>query len=289
MTQLSAAALLLWLFACGGGPSAANGAAEPANRELIVFAAASLANLFPQVATAFQRQQPGVSVKFNFAGSQRLRTQLEHGARADVFASADQDQMELAMASGLLSGEPVPFASNRMVVIVPREDRHEGPVGRITVRSLEDLALPEVKLVVALPGVPAGKYALEAIQRLGNSGNGFPSDYSQRVRANVVSQEPNVRGVVQKVVLNEVDAGVVYQTDARVEHVASKVTAIQIPDWANPSALYPIGVLRDAAEPDLAGAFVDFLRSTEGRLILRGHGFGTPEIEGERRRADVGG
>ncbi|MCI0794204.1 MAG: molybdate ABC transporter substrate-binding protein, partial [Chloroflexi bacterium] len=120
MRGLSAAALLLWLLACGG-------AAEPANRELMVFAAASLSNLFPQVATAFQQQHPGVSVKFNFAGSQRLRTQLEHGARADVFASADQDQMELAMESGLLSGEPVPFASNRMVVIVPQGDRLEDP------------------------------------------------------------------------------------------------------------------------------------------------------------------
>ncbi|MCI0865441.1 MAG: molybdate ABC transporter substrate-binding protein [Chloroflexi bacterium] len=282
MRRLSAAALLLWLLACGG-------AAEPANRELMVFAAASLSNLFPQVATAFQQQHPGVSVKFNFAGSQRLRTQLEHGARADVFASADQDQMELAMESGLLSGEPVPFASNRMVVIVPQGDRLEDPATRTTVRSLEDLANPGVKLVVALPAVPAGKYALEAIQRLGNAGNGFPSDYSQKVRANVVSQEPNVRGVVQKVVLNEVDAGVVYQTDARVEHVASKVAAIQIPDWANPSASYPIGVLRDAAEPDLAGAFVEFLRSPEGRLILRGHGFGAPKPGDEKRRADVGG
>ena len=282
MRGLSAAALLLWLLACGG-------AAEPANRELMVFAAASLSNLFPQVATAFQQQHPGVSVKFNFAGSQRLRTQLEHGARADVFASADQDQMELAMESGLLSGEPVPFASNRMVVIVPQGDRLEDPARRTTVRSLEDLANPGVKLVVALPAVPAGKYALEAIQRLGNADNGFPSDYSQRVRANVVSQEPNVRGVVQKVVLNEVDAGVVYQTDARVEHVASKVAAIQIPDWANPSASYPIGVLRDAAEPDLAGAFVEFLRSPEGQLILSGHGFGAPKPGDEKRRADVGG
>ena len=255
----------------------------------MVFAAASLSNLFPQVATAFQQQHPGVSVKFNFAGSQRLRTQLEHGARADVFASADQDQMELAMESGLLSGEPVPFASNRMVVIVPQGDRLEDPATRTTVRSLEDLANPGVKLVVALPAVPAGKYALEAIQRLGNADNGFPSDYSQRVRANVVSQEPNVRGVVQKVVLNEVDAGVVYQTDARVEHVASKVTAIQIPDWANPSASYPIGVLRDAAEPDLAGAFVEFLRSPEGQLILSGHGFGAPKPGGQKRRAEVGG
>ena len=255
----------------------------------MVFAAASLSNLFPQVATAFQQQHPGVSVKFNFAGSQRLRTQLEHGARADVFASADQDQMELAMESGLLSGEPVPFASNRMVVIVPQGDRLEDPATRTTVRSLEDLANPGVKLVVALPAVPAGKYALEAIQRLGDADNGFPSDYSQRVRANVVSQEPNVRGVVQKVVLNEVDAGVVYQTDARVEHVASKVAAIQIPDWANPSASYPIGVLRDAAEPDLAGAFVEFLRSPEGRLILSGHGFGAPKPGDEKRRADVGG
>jgi len=117
--------------------------------------------------------------------------------------------MELAMESGLLSGEPVPFASNRMVVIVPQEDRLEDPARRMTVRSLEDLAHPEVKLVVALPGVPAGKYALAAIQRLGDADNGFPPGYSQKVRANVVSQEPNVRSVVQKVVLNEVDAGVV--------------------------------------------------------------------------------
>ena len=289
MRRFSTSALLLWLLACSGAPSAASGSGEPVTRELMVFAAASLTNPFPQVATAFQQQHPGVSVKFNFAGSQRLRTQLEHGARADVFASADEDQMELAMESGLLSGEPVPFASNRMVVIVPQEDHLEGPTRGMTVRSLKDLAHPEVKLVVALPGVPAGKYALAAIQRLGDADNGFPPGYSQKVRANVVSQEPNVRSVVQKVVLNEVDAGVVYQTDARVEHVASKVTTIQIPDWANPSASYPIGVLRDAAEPDLARAFVEFLRSPEGRVILRDHGFGAPKLGGEKRRADVGG
>ena len=269
----------------------------------MVFAAASLAEAFGEMADAFERDHPGVTVDLNFAGSQRLRTQLEHGAGADVFASADHIQMDRLMASGLLLGQPAPFTTNRLVVIVPKsnaplyveEDKSVPVTGHLAPRTpgespslarpegrdyvpglvlkLEDMAKEGVKLVVALPEVPAGTYALAVIANIGADPTSGP-EYVERVLANVVSMEPNVRSVAQKVALGEADAGIVYWSDAQVERLAGRIKILAIPERSNVVAGYPVARLRGSAEPELAEAFIYYLLSPQGQDILFEHGFG---------------
>ena len=267
-------AILMLIVGCSTGASSASDSPGAGSRELTVFAAASLANAFPEVAEAFRREHPGVSVNFNFAGSQRLRTQLEFGARGDIFASADQRQMDLADDSGLLSGESVIFTTNRLVVIVPKETTGQQDARPGRVRSLADLANKSTKLALALPEVPAGGYARTAILHLGEAMEASTPDYAGRTMANVVSLEPNVRGVVGKVALNEVDAGIVYWSDANTRYATSKVTVIPIPEASNVVATYPIAVLKGSAEPALAQGFVLFRLSRQAQSILEQHGFG---------------
>ena len=270
---------------------------------LVVFAAASLAEAFGEIADAFERDHTGVTVNLNFAGSQRLRTQLEHGARADVFASADHIQMDRLMASGLLLGQPVPFTTNRLVVIVPESNASPNgaedksvlvashlatgtpgetpslarPEGRNyapgPVLTLEDMAKKGVKLVMALPEVPAGTYARAVIANIGADPASGP-EYAEQVLANVVSLEPNVRSVAQKVALGEADAGIVYWSDAQVERLAGRVRVLPIPERSNVVAGYPVARLRGSAEPELATTFIHFLGSPQGQGILLKHGFG---------------
>ena len=279
---------------------------DPNEKFLVVFAAASLAEAFGEMAGAFERDHPGVTVSINFAGSQRLRTQLEHGASADVFASADQIQMDRLMASGLLLGQAVPFTSNRLVVIVPKSNASLNVVEEKSVLvtshlapgtsgetpylarpkgtnyapgpvlTLADMAKEGVKLVVALPGVPAGTYARAVIANIGADPASGP-EYAERVLANVVSMEPNVRSVAQKVALGEADAGIVYWSDAQVERLAGRVRILPIPERSNVVAAYPVARLRGSAEPALAGTFIQFLRSPQGQNILLEHGFGAIE------------
>ena len=291
---------VMLLTALAGCSSAGS---DPNEKFLVVFAAASLTEAFGDMADAFVTDHPGVTVILNFAGSQRLRTQLEHGAGADVFASADHIQMDRLMASGLLLGQPVPFTTNRLVVIVPRsnaplnvvEDQSAlvtshlapGTPGETSslprpegtnyapgpVLTLEDMANEGVKLVVALPEVPAGSYARAVIANIGADPASRP-EYAERVLANVVSMEPNTRSVAQKVALGEADAGIVYWSDAQVERLAGRVRVLPIPERSNVVAGYPVARLRGSAEPELAGEFIRFLRSTQGQDILREHGFG---------------
>ena len=281
--------LLTALAGCSSGGS------DPKGKILVVFAAASLAEAFDEMANAFRMDRPGVTVIINFAGSQRLRTQLEHGATADVFASADHVQMDRLMASGLLLGQPVPFTTNRLVVIVPKsKDSLDGvgdksvPPGETAyldapksteyaegaVLTLEDLAKEEIKLVVALPEVPAGTYAQAVIANIGADPASAP-EYAERVLANVVSMEPNVRSVTQKVALGEADAGIVYWSDAQVEHLAGRIRVLPIPEGSNVVASYPVARLQGMAEPELAREFIQFLLSPQGQSILIEHGFGT--------------
>ena len=194
--------------------------------------------------------------------------------------------MDLAIAAELVAGEAVEFASNRMVVIVPmrdkkRQEESESATrssgfsgGKETVRSLHDLGRPGVKLVLALPEVPAGAYARTVIERLSEEPNLGP-DYARRVLANVVSEEVNVRSVAQKVALDEADAGIVYLSDTKVPQVAGSVKVIPLRDDVNVVASYPIARLRDSARPDLADLFISFATSVDGQAILGHHGFGT--------------
>ncbi|PKB82340.1 MAG: molybdate ABC transporter substrate-binding protein [SAR202 cluster bacterium Io17-Chloro-G9] len=255
--------------------------AGPKERSLVVFAAASLSDAFVEISGAFEKDNPGVKISLNFAGSQRLRTQLEHGNRADVFASADYVQMDWLLASELLQGQPVPFATNRMAVIVPKSTSSAASIDGVVpstgpVMSLADLAQEGVKLVLALPEVPAGAYARSVIETLGADLASGPK-YSQRVLANVVSMEPNVRSVAQKVALGEADSGIVYWSDAQVEQLAGRVMILPIPEGSNVVATYPAARLRNSAEPELAAAFIEFLRSSQGQNILLERGFGAAD------------
>ena len=237
--------------------------ADPAPSTLTVFAAASLTESFQELGRTLERQHPGLAVRFSFAGSQQLALQLEQGAPADVFASADQRWMDYAKEKGLVEGEPAIFARNRLVVIVPRTN--PARIGR-----LEDLARRGTKVVIAAEAVPVGKYTREALQKLA-AADGFPPEYDRRVLANVVSQEENVKSVVSKVQLGEADAGVVYRSDV-TPAVARYVREIEIPEPSNVIASYPIAVLKAAKSPDLARAFVELVRSEAGQRVLQQHG-----------------
>lgn len=231
--------------------------AEP----LRVLAAASLTDSFNEITAAFEKAHPGSKVELSFAGSQVLRTQIEQGAPADVFASADLVHAEALKTSGLLKTYDV-FARNSLVVVAA--------AGKGKVDRLEDLARPGVKIVIAGPTVPAGRYAREVIAKLARSGT-HGKDLEARVKANIVSEETNVRVVLSKVALGEADAGLVYRTDA--SDAGDKVRTLAIPDAHNVVAAYPIGVLAGSADAKRAQAFVAFVTSAAGQAILHAHGF----------------
>jgi molybdate transport system substrate-binding protein len=224
-------------------------------RELVVFAAASLREVFEDLAHRLEARAPDLHVRLSFAGSQELRAQLEHGARADVFASADQKHMAALVKAGLV-GAPRLFARNTPVVIVPRGN--PGHLG-----SFADL--PKAgRVIIGDETVPIGTYTLAILERAG-------ADFKQAVLAHVVSRELNVRQILAKVGLGEADAGIVYRTDALA--AAGRVEAIDIPASVNLTAEYPIAVVRDAPQPDAARAFVDLLLGPEGRERLTAAGF----------------
>ena len=271
--------LAMWLGAAIAGCTSvsnfqAGSQASAARQPLVVLAASSLTEVFQQLGEEFRQANPNVRLIFNFAGSQRLRTQLELGVQADVFASADWQQMIPLADQGLLFDEPSSFASNRLALISPLSiGKDAGRDGGPLVTRLEDLVNPEVKLVLATAAVPAGNYSRRMLE-LAETNGGMKAGFAERVLANLVSEEANVRSVAQKVALGEADAGLVYLTDARSEGIASRVSVIPIPDHLNPSASYPVAVLRDANQPALARQFVQFLHTNSAQDVLRQHGFG---------------
>jgi molybdate transport system substrate-binding protein len=257
VTALRRVALLCTLIAA---PAAAQ---ESGSGGITVFAAASLTEAFRELGPLLSARRQGTPVRFNFAGSQQLAVQLEQGARADVFASADQRWMEYVQERKLVDGEPRVFVHNRLVVIVPKSNP-----GRI--RRLEDLARRGIKLVVGAEAVPVGKYSREAIQKLAEE-SGYPQGYADKVLANVVSQEENVKSVVAKIQLGEADAGFVYHSDVTPQ-VARYLTVLEIPEAANVITSYPIAVIAGAGDSAGARAFVDLVLSPEGGKVFAKHG-----------------
>jgi molybdate transport system substrate-binding protein len=200
-------------------------------------------------------------VAFNFGGSQNLRTQLEQGAVADVFAPASRKEMDAALAAGLVaSGAAQVFLTNQLVVILPKDN----PAG---IETLGDLARPGLKLTLAAEDVPVGGYSREALEKLETQ---YGAEFKDRVLANVVSHEDNVKQIVAKVRLGEADAGIVYGSDAVA---APELKTLAIPDEFNVTADYPLAVLAQAPHPDLARAFVDYVLSSDGQAILKKWGF----------------
>ena len=254
------------LLVVGLGPILAlEASAAPAARKttLRVFAAASLAEAFGDVVAEFERAHPEARVQLDLAGSQQLATQIEQGAAADVFASADRRWIDYLIERARVEGEPVEFARNRLVVIVPRSN--PARVGR-----LQDLARPGVKVVLGAEAVPVGKYSRDALQNLSRT-EGFGPDFARRVLANVVSEEENVRSVVGKVQLGEADAGICYRSDV-TRGVSRFIQVLSIPDSTNVLATYPIAVLRGTPRGPLAREFVSLVVSPRGQRVLERHG-----------------
>jgi molybdate transport system substrate-binding protein len=250
--------VLMLLVACSPtGGATSNGST------LTVFAAASLTDAFNEIGASFSAAQPGVKVVFNFAGSQQLRTQLEQGARADVFASANTKEMNAAIASSLVvSGTQQTFVRNRLIVILPKANPGH-------IQSLQDLAQPGLKIILAAAGVPVGGYSLVALDKLNGQ---FGATYSTTVLSNVVSYEDNVKQVVAKIQLGEGDAGLVYSSDV-TPAAAPQLQTIDIPDQFNVTATYPIAVLNASPQSELAASFVAYVLSKQGQAILQKWGF----------------
>ena len=230
--------------------SAAASAPAPAGT-LAVFAAASLKATFTQIGTIFQTENPGSTVTFNFAGSSDLVTQLTAGAPADVFASADTNNMTKATTANLVSGAPANFATNILTIVTPPGN----PAG---VTSFADLAKPGLNVVVCAQQVPCGA-ATATVEK--NTG----------VTLTPVSEENSVTDVLGKVTSGQVDAGLVYVTDAK--NAGDKVTEVTFPEAAVVVNVYPIATLTAATQPALATKFVDLVVGPEGQQVLAAAGF----------------
>lgn len=226
---------------------------------LTVYAAASLTDAFTEIGKAFESANPNVAVTFNFGGSQNLRTQIEQGAPADVFASANFKEMEALAAQALISESWV-FLTNQLTVILPETNP-------ANINSLEDLGKPGIKLVLAAEEVPAGRYSRGVLANLNAQ---FGVDFSKRVLSNVVSNEDNIRQAVTKVQLGEADASIVYISDAVA---VPELQTIEIPAGFNVVAEYPIALLENTADRETAQVFINFVLSPEGQAILKKWGF----------------
>jgi molybdate transport system substrate-binding protein len=252
---------LFFVLLCAGCAPAVMTSTAPKPRTLNVFAAASLTEAFTELGKQFEAAHPGVIVTFNFAGSQTLRAQIEEGAPADVFASANEIEMDDLISGALVAQDASQiFLHNKLVVILP-------PDNPAALEKLEDLASPGIKVVLAAEEVPVGKYARQSLDQMNGQ---FGSDFKDKVLANVVSNEDTVKQVVAKVQLGEGDAGIVYTSDVVA---APDLKTIEIPAELNMIAKYPIAPLAQSANADLARAFVDLVLSSDGQAVLQEWGF----------------
>ena len=219
-----------------------------------VFAAASLKSTFTELGAQFEEDNPGTKVSFNFAGSSDLVSQLSQGAPADVFASADTANMAKAVEAGLVSGEPVDFAANTLVIVTP-------PGNPRGIASFADLARSDSQVVVCAPQVPCGS-ATEKVER------------ATGVTLTPVSEESAVTDVLGKITSGKADAGLVYVTDA--SGAGDKVTVVPFPESSSAINTYPIAVLRGAADSTAAAKFVGLVTGSRGREVLSAAGFAAP-------------
>lgn len=256
-STLLAIAVLASGCAGGGGP--------PVEDELTVFAAASLAGALDRIRPAFERANPGTRLVLSTGSSATLRAQIEQGAPADVFLSADTANPGVLRDAGLVDGDVVGFATNRVVLIVPAG-------GAAAVRNPADLARDGIRVIAAGEDVPISRYAVLVVDRLAQS-PGYPPGFAASYERNVASREENVAAVRAKVELGEGDAGFVYATDAAA---GDAVVVIDLPPGARVVAPYAAAVLRDGADKSAARRFIDWLTGTDGRAILAELGFGPP-------------
>ena len=243
------AAVLVLTAGCGGAAPASG-----VTGEVTVFAAASLTESFTAIGNDFEAADPGTKVTFNFAGSSALATQITQGAPADVFAAASPNTMKTVTDAGLAGGDATVFVRNQLVIVVPKGNpRH--------VAGLADLTKPGVKVALCAEQVPCGAAAKQALAAAG-------------VALTPVTLEQDVKGALSKAKLGEVDAALVYRTDAKA--AAGDVDAVEFPESATAINDYPIVVLKHAAHQAAARAFVAYVRSDAGRDVLTSAGFLAP-------------
>jgi molybdate transport system substrate-binding protein len=236
----------------GAALAACSGSGDAARKPLLVFAAASLTAPFSAIEKLFEAANPGVDLQCNFAGTPQLVLQIREGAAVDVFASADEANMAKVVADGVAAGEPRRFARNELAIVVVEGN----PLGIV---ALADLARDGRKVALCGPEVPAGRYARMALDKA-------------KVAVQSLSDEPNVKALVTKVQIGELDAGIVYATDCRVQGVVAVAIAAEHQVVAD----YPIVVCKSGANAAAAAAFVDFVLSREGQRVLADFGFRSP-------------
>jgi molybdate transport system substrate-binding protein len=249
---------------CGGGSGGGSegsgsggGGGEEKGGKLTIFAASSLTDAFGELANTFEEENEGIEVRQSFGASSDLLAQIQQGAPADVFASAAEEEMDAAVDNRLVAGTPRVFVKNREVIMVPRGNPAE-------INSLEDMARPNIKLVLAARDVPAADYAVEI---LGKADKEYGPDFEDDVLSNVVSREADVRASVNRVVVGDADATFGYASDYTPD-IRNKVKVIPIPPDLNIIATYPLAALKDAEDPQLAKAWVDLVTSEEGQKVL---------------------
>ncbi|OBK10345.1 molybdate ABC transporter substrate-binding protein [Mycobacterium asiaticum] len=241
--------LVLGLTGCNSGQPQGHGSAS-----VVVFAAASLKQVFTQIGERFKADNPGARVQFNFAGSSELATQLTQGATADVFASADTAQMDRVAKAGLLAAEPTIFAANTLAIVTaPGNPKH--------VESFADLSTPGLSVVICQRPVPCGSATARIEEATGT-------------QLHPVSEEPSVSDALNKVTTGQADAALVYVTDA--SGAGSKVTTVQFPEAASAVNTYPVAVLKNAPQSALAQKFAAAITAPTGQQILAQAGFARP-------------
>ena len=248
VAALSAATLI------AGCASSQTDTAASSTGDITVFAAASLKSTFTELGKQFEKDNGGTHVAVSFAGSSDLVTQLTQGAPADVFASADEKNMTKATDAGIVSGQPVDFATNTLTIVTPPGN----PKG---IKSFADLATPGTLVVVCAPQVPCGS-ATEKVEK------------ATGVALAPVSEESAVTDVLGKITSGQADAGLVYVTDA--SGAGDKVTSVPFPESSGAVNTYPIAVLKDSKNAATAQKFVDLVTGPEGRKVLGAAGFAAP-------------
>ena len=251
LAAIGAASAVL-LTGCGSGGTSAPATQAAAPQTLTVLAAASLTETFNALGKQFETDHPGVSVKFNYAGSSDLAQQIVNGAPADVFASASDATMKTVTDAKLTAAKPVTFAKNVLQIATP-------PGNPRKIATFADLAKPDVKVVVCAPQVPCGAAAQKIEKATG-------------VTLKPVSEEADVKSTLGKVTSGDADAGLVYVTD--VSAAGAQVQGVSFPEAGQATTNYPIAVLKDAPQAELAQQFVDVVTGADGQQALKAAGFG---------------
>lgn len=236
--------------------------------ELTIYAAASLQDSYNEISQLFMETYPKVQVNINFAGSQKLMTQISHGAKADIYASADMDHIANLGALGLSNSDPIIFARNKLAIVVHNKNKE-------TITRFPDLTRQGVKIVLAHPSVPAGKYTTMLINNISYDSYLSPETFQKLFYANVVSYEDSVKSVLMKTVLGEADVGIVYKTDSQLSHAQVNTSKINIPEILNVTGIYGAVTINSGFNQNDADIFLQFIQSERSKKVFEKYGFDT--------------